>query len=175
MISDHSVQRKKLHHKHLQAGFLASSLQSIHDLLRADGFGWSKVENTWQPVSCVWKTLPEASKDCRMLLKCGWKSQHLCSRNRCRKAGPPCTTLAIVRRARFDINNYFHLYSGHRKKKGFPRYPIMILVCWTLNSTFHTKAGYTCDLHPTSQPNGCVSDNYELFLRSLLPRHVVAT
>ena len=40
-------------------------------------------------------------------------------------------------RDRVNINNYLHLYSGHSKCS--PKYSIIILVCFTLNSTSHTK------------------------------------
>ena len=63
------------------------------------------------------------------------------------------------------------------EKKGFPVGPIPLWVWYVIHWTVHftQKRDIPVICTPTSQPNGCVSDNYELFLRSLLPTHVVAT
>ena len=52
-------------------------------------WGWREDHNTWRP---LWTTLPEASKSCRELIRCG------CTRNcrsncKCSKASVSCTKL----------------------------------------------------------------------------------
>ena len=75
-----------------QASVWAKSLIDTQDLSLPEGYGWT-MENSpsWIP---VWSHLPEASKACRQLIKCGCKSTPLCSRKcKCKEAGLPCTGL----------------------------------------------------------------------------------
>ena len=54
-------------------------------------WGWVKDEenNMWQP---IWTTIPEASKSCQELLRCGCK-QRCARRCKCIKAELSCTAL----------------------------------------------------------------------------------
>ncbi len=56
-------------------------------------WGWQKEDNDgqWTP---LWTILPEASKGCRELIKCGCKKQ-CCGRCQCRKANLKCTQLCF--------------------------------------------------------------------------------
>lgn len=55
-------------------------------------WGWTRSESdAWTP---RWTTLPEASKVCPELVKCGCKAEIGCKgRCKCLKAGMPCTAL----------------------------------------------------------------------------------
>ena len=56
-----------------------------------DEWGWKHVSDGWEP---HWSILPEASKSCRELIRCGCQSGcvHNC---KCAKAGLPCTLLCF--------------------------------------------------------------------------------
>ena len=76
-----------------QAGHCwGQSLVSIPELPSPGEWGWPRSESdTWQP---RWTTLPEASKVCQELVKCGCKVEKGCrGRCKCAKAGMPCTAL----------------------------------------------------------------------------------
>ncbi|XP_068756859.1 uncharacterized protein [Montipora capricornis] len=53
-------------------------------------FGWKMENNRWRP---RWTVLPEASKACNELLKCGCKKGCKSGRCKCFKANLPCTEL----------------------------------------------------------------------------------
>ena len=54
-------------------------------------YGWRREENSWRP---FWTTMLEAATACRELLRCGCKSQPLCSRKcKCHEASLLCTAL----------------------------------------------------------------------------------
>ena len=54
-------------------------------------YGWVRNESQWQP---LWMTLPEVSKDCSLLVRCGCNPQKGCrSACKCIKSNLPCTAL----------------------------------------------------------------------------------
>ena len=55
-------------------------------------FGWKQDEDHWSP---LWTKLPEASKACSELLKCGCKKGCSSLRCKCVKANLPCTALCL--------------------------------------------------------------------------------
>ncbi|XP_071958245.1 uncharacterized protein [Antedon mediterranea] len=61
-----------------QASIWTTSLQPQQNAPSPEDFGWTKTGSTWTP---VWTILPEASKACRELLKCGCKKLPFCSGN----------------------------------------------------------------------------------------------
>ena len=67
-------------------------LVSVPELPSPGEWGWTRSESdTWQP---RWTTLPEASKICQELVKCGCRAEKGCKgRCKCVKAGMPCTAL----------------------------------------------------------------------------------
>ena len=74
----------------LQAGHIWSQTTiKIPKLPRPELWGWRPCEHGWTP---KWTTLPEASKVCQELIRCGCKKacHGLC---KCSKAGLPCTSL----------------------------------------------------------------------------------
>lgn len=73
-----------------QAGHVwGRTLDLIQDLPSAAEWGWSLSSDGWTP---KWTTLPEASKACNELIRCGCKRacRGLC---KCTKANLPCTAL----------------------------------------------------------------------------------
>ena len=59
-------------------------------------WGWVKISS--QPWETVWTTLPEASKSCQELLKCGCKVERGCTTTcKCVKAEMACTTYCKCR------------------------------------------------------------------------------
>ena len=73
-----------------QAGQVCGqTLVSIQELPSAAERGWDLTSDGWKP---TWKTLPEASKACNELIRCGCK---LACRGLCKytKANLPCTAL----------------------------------------------------------------------------------
>lgn len=68
------------------------ALKAVQDLPCPSNWGWKINElDGWQ---ICWSTLPEASKACRELLRCGCKKG--CSgRCKCAKAAPKCTALCF--------------------------------------------------------------------------------
>ena len=67
-------------------------LVCIPELPSPSEWGWTRSESdVWQP---LWSTLPEASKVCQELVKCGCKAERGCKgRCKCLKAGMSCTAL----------------------------------------------------------------------------------
>ncbi|XP_071952428.1 uncharacterized protein [Antedon mediterranea] len=65
-----------------QTSIWTTSLQPQQNAPSPEDFGWTKTGSTWTP---VWTILPEASKACRELLKCGCKKLPFCS-GKCRSA-----------------------------------------------------------------------------------------
>mgnify|MGYP001291673671 CR=1 FL=1 len=65
------------------------SLVPMQTLPSPEHWGWSKVDQGWIP---FWTSLPEASKSCQELIKCGCKKscRPPC---KCATAGLPCTEL----------------------------------------------------------------------------------
>ena len=73
-----------------QAGHVwGRTLDPIQELPSAAEWGWHLSSDGWTP---TWTTLPEASKACNALIKCGCKRacRGLC---KCTKANLPCTAL----------------------------------------------------------------------------------
>ena len=70
-------------------------LVSVPELPSPGEWGWTRSESdTWQP---RWTTLPEASKICQELVKCGCRAEKGCKgRCKCVKAGMPCMLFANV-------------------------------------------------------------------------------
>jgi len=60
-----------------QASLWIASLKSQQNVPKPETFDWIGTDNTWKP---IWITLPEATKSCRELIKCGCKAEPLCSR-----------------------------------------------------------------------------------------------
>ena len=74
-----------------QAGFVWSqSLVLKPKLPCPSAWGWQMTENSWSP---VWMTIPDASKCCPELKKCGCKTGCITRRCRCVKDGLQCTAL----------------------------------------------------------------------------------
>jgi hypothetical protein len=63
-----------------QASIWVSSLNSTQSAPMPNGFGWTRVENKWPP---LWTLMPEAAEAFTDLMKCGCKTETLCSR-RCK-------------------------------------------------------------------------------------------
>ena len=65
------------------------TLHPMQELPSATDWGWNLSSDGWIP---TWSTLPEASKACNELIKCGCKNacRGLC---KCTKANLPCTAL----------------------------------------------------------------------------------
>ena len=59
------------------------TLESQRRIPPPDGFGWEVRNNRWQP---VWTRLPEVSKACSELLKCGCKTGCTSNRWKCLRA-----------------------------------------------------------------------------------------
>ena len=73
-----------------QAGHVwGCTLDPIRERPSAAEWGWHLSSDGWIP---TWTSLPEASKACNELIKCGWKRaiRGLC---KCNKANLPCTAL----------------------------------------------------------------------------------
>lgn len=67
------------------------SLVSLPEMPSPGDWGWSKCDTGWTP---LWTTIPEASKVCQELLRCGCKSKNGCTgRCKCVNADMPCTAL----------------------------------------------------------------------------------
>ena len=73
-----------------QAGFVwAQSLSRIQELPPPQNWGWQDVEGNWHP---LWTILPEVSKACQILTRCGCEKN--CTGNcKCHKCQLPCTQL----------------------------------------------------------------------------------
>ena len=71
---------------------LGQCLVCIPELPSPSEWGWTRSESdVWQP---LWSTLPEASKLCQELVKCGCKDERGCKgRCKCLTAGMSCTAL----------------------------------------------------------------------------------
>jgi len=76
-----------------QSSILLTSVLAVQATPSPDTFGWTKVDNKWEP---LWITKPEAAKSCRQLMKCGCKAFPLCSKHCiCRSTGPKCRPTAL--------------------------------------------------------------------------------
>ena len=89
-----------------QASIWTTCLEAQQDHPTPEGFGWTRpASGVWKP---VWTLLPEVAKACQELLKCGCKSQPLCTR-RCKykDAGLPCTSASVADYVILNINFIF--------------------------------------------------------------------
>ena len=89
---------------HFQAGRIwGRAADPIQNPPSPSEFGWKLVNDEWHP---VWTTLPEASKACKELVKCGCKKacKPPC---KCMKASLPCIDLCARNAAcyRSDASN----------------------------------------------------------------------
>ena len=66
------------------------SLITQQELVSPSEWGWMKDGEMWCP---VWSSMPEASKACQELIKCGCKPGRKCRSCKCGKARLPCTNL----------------------------------------------------------------------------------
>ncbi len=78
-----------------QAGQVwGQSLIQMQELPSPEQYGWTKVDDKWCP---FWTQLPEASKTCKELVKCGCKKSCDSKRCKCTKADLPCTELCFCK------------------------------------------------------------------------------
>lgn len=74
-----------------QSSIWLNSFKSLQNAPTPAKFGWKIIGDCWKP---IWMTIPEASKSCRELIKCGCKAEPLCSKNCfCKKSELACTAL----------------------------------------------------------------------------------
>ena len=73
-----------------QAGIWSTCYQNEPIYPNPQEFGWRVEEGKYVP---LWMTLPEASKACKELIKCGCKSSRGCTTCKCAKSGLRCTDL----------------------------------------------------------------------------------
>ena len=64
-------------------------IKAMTDEISPEGWGWKKLDSIWHP---VWTSLPQASKACRELIKCGCK-RCKSSTCKCMKSNLSCTEL----------------------------------------------------------------------------------
>ena len=83
-------------------------LVSNPELPSPSEWGWTKSESdAWHP---RWTTLPETSKECLELVKCGCRAERGCkARYKCAKAGMSCTAFVNAMgnaRERIKLNDF---------------------------------------------------------------------
>ena len=74
-----------------QSSIWLRSYETQQNVSCPEVFGWTKKDTKWEP---QWTTLDEAATSCRQLIKCGCKSEPLCSKRCvCKSTGLRCTAL----------------------------------------------------------------------------------